>query len=107
MDISITFGPQGRQGPTHSTTLMQSSTISEQPWGSILLDCITDLLKMQGIEYMCAEIHRLSEFMHILVISLEYRATSVIELSFEEMIRVHDQPIVVTSDQSRLPFLVF
>ena len=31
----------------------------------------------------------------------------MIELSLKEMIRVHEQPRIVASDQSRIPLLVF
>ena len=73
----------------------------------MLLDCATGLMRMQNVEYICAEIHRLSEFMHLLVISSEYRATRMIELSLEEMIRVQEQPRVVSSDRSIIPLPVF
>ena len=105
--MDITFGQQGRLGLTHSATLMQPPTRSEQSWGIMLLDCVRGLLRMQDVEYIYAEIHRLSEFMHILVISSEYRATQMIELSIEEMIRVQEQPKVVSSDRSRIPLPVF
>ena len=62
---------------------------------------------MQDIEYIYAELHWLSEFMHLLVISSEYRATQMTELSLGEMMRVHEQPRVVTSDRSRTPLPIF
>ena len=57
--------------------------------GDHVIRCIRGLLRMQDVEYIYAEIHRLSEFMHLLAISSEYRETQMIELSLEEMIRVH------------------
>ena len=72
-----------------------------------MLDCITILIRMQGLEYICVEILQLSEFMHVSVISLEYRETWVIELSLEEIIRVDEMPRVIINYWSRLPLLVF
>ena len=72
----------------------------------MLLDYITGLLRMQGVGYKFAEILQLSEFMQLPVISSEYMATRVIEVSLEKMIRVHEQPRFVTSDRRRHLLLV-
>ena len=41
------------------------------------------------------------------MISSEYKETQMIELSLKETIRVHEHPIIVTSDRSIIPLLVF
>ena len=102
--VDVRSGQQSSSRPTNSTTLMQTSTISEQTWGSRLLDCITVLLRMQGTEYICAYIHELLDFMHVLVISSEYKVVWVIDMSLEGIIRVHKQHRFITSDWGRLPF---
>ena len=45
--------------------------------------------------------------MHVLVISPGYRETLVIDLSIKEMIRVHEQPEVITNYRSILLLFIF
>jgi hypothetical protein len=79
-------------GHTHPTGLMQSFPISGPRWEGMLLDCITILPRVQSIDCMCAGIDQLSEFTHFPVISLEYGATWVTEISLGEILEFMSNP---------------
>jgi hypothetical protein len=95
---------QSRSGHTHPTGLMQSLAISGREWESMLTDCITGLPRVQWEDSMYATI---DQFTHFPVISSEYGATQVTELSSGEMFRVHEQLRVIASDRDKLPFPIF
>jgi hypothetical protein len=61
--------------------------------------CIIGLLRVQGVDSMCAEIDQLLEFMHFPMISLEYGEARMIDLSCGKIFIVHEQLEVISSDQ--------
>jgi hypothetical protein len=77
-------------GHTHLAGLLQSFPISEQQWESMLIDCITGMVRAQWTDNMYVMIN---QFTHFSMISLE-----MTELSIREMLRVHEQLRVIASN---------
>ena len=83
----------------HPAGLLQPLPIPEQKWGSVSMDFITGLPKVQGRDCLYVVVDKLTKFVHFFSISSDYSAAQVAELFFKEVFKLHGLPKTIVSDQ--------
>jgi hypothetical protein len=84
---------------THPAGLLQPLYIPKDKWGSVSMDFIIGLPKVQGRHYIYVVVDQLTKFTHFFTISSEYKATLVAELFFREVFRIHGLSKYIVSDR--------
>lgn len=91
--IGLTLSPAG---------LLMPLEIPDKVWNDITIDFIDGLPKTAGYEVILVVVDRLSKYAHFIALKHPYTAKSVAETFVKEVVRLHEYPQSIVSNQNKV-----